>query len=555
MDKIQKIKEMFDKGILLSEDVLEKDFDEGLIERIEMEEDLLTLNDDYVNIIEGSDYLVDWYQVDKYRVDSEKDRDDELYQTSLQQFQKSTLTNPELAVVKQEIKSLEVELDETESSFDTVAENVADKLDIVELSKIPNSVNVVVSYINKPHKYQIQDFTNFFLSRYKFIESILRNRQELQHPLTISRVLNMNDKENVSIIGLVEDIRETKNGNLMLTLEDMTGRIKVLISKNSKELLQEGRDLVLDEVIGINGVSGDKIVFANKIVWPDIPSTHELKKGPEDEYIIFLSDIHVGSKLFLDDEFNKFIKWIRSEAGNEQQQSIARKVKYIIIAGDLVDGIGIYPNQQEELSIDSIDGQYAEFTRLIKQIPLDKQIIMCPGNHDMVHLAEPQPIFTQSFAPGLFDLPNVTLVTNPSVVNVGKTEEFSGFDILLYHGFSFDYYVANVESIRNGGGYHRSDLIMKFLLKRRHLAPSYKSTPYYPAHQEDPLLIRKIPDFFITGHIHYSSVANYKGITMLSGSCWQAKTSFQEKLGHEPEPARVPLVNLKTREVKILRFG
>ena len=139
-------------------------------------------------------------------------------------------------------------------------------------------------------------------------------------------------------------------------------------------------------------------------------------------------------------------------------------------------------------------------------------------------------------------------------MNIGKTEGFSGFQVLMYHGYSFDYYVANVETIRNNGGYHRADLIMKFLLKRRHLAPSFKSTPYFPGHKEDPLLIRTIPDFFITGHIHYSKVANYKGVTMISGSCWQAKTSFQEKLGHEPEPARVPVVNLKTRKVKILKF-
>jgi len=125
----------------------------------------------------------------------------------------------------------------------------------------------------------------------------------------------------------------------------------------------------------------------------------------------------------------------------------------------------------------------------------------------------------------------------------------------MYHGYSFDYYVANVESIRNGGGYKRADLIMKFLLKRRHMAPSFTSTPYYPGHKEDPLLIKKVPDFLITGHIHYSSVANYRGITMISGSCWQAKTDFQEKLGHDPEPARVPIVNLKTRKIKILRFG
>ena len=65
---------------------------------------------------------------------------------------------------------------------------------------------------------------------------------------------------------------------------------------------------------------------------------------------------------------------------------MASKVKYVIIAGDLVDGVGIYPSQQEELEIKEIVAQYEEFCRLIKQIPADKQIIICPGNHDAVHL-------------------------------------------------------------------------------------------------------------------------------------------------------------------------
>ena len=46
-----------------------------------------------------------------------------------------------------------------------------------------------------------------------------------------------------------------------------------------------------------------------------------------------------------------------------------------------------------------------------------------------------------------------------------------------------------------------------------------------------------------------------KGVTMISCSCWQGKTTFQEKLGHKPEPARLPIVNLRTREIKVLRFG
>ncbi|HLD00666.1 MAG TPA: DNA-directed DNA polymerase II small subunit [Candidatus Nanoarchaeia archaeon] len=602
MDNQKKlIEEMFKKGILVSQDLLDKELDQTLYEKIKQESDIIVLNEDYSEIINSPGNLVDWYELDGYRVKAEKDRDDNLYQTQLQQFRKvslslnlnnhseikSTNSDPDNSDFKnsnldlriesssQEISSPETELRsdniaaqfETEEhlplnselSSDQLPENQEIKLSLTSdhnLNWLENNspISVVLFYENIPHKYTIQDFANFFTSRYKYLGDILRNRAEMANTLTINRIITKKDRENVSLIGVVEEIGETKNGNLIITLEDLTGKIKVLISKNNRETFKESKDIVVDEVIGVTGVCGDKIIFAENIFWPDIPLIHELKKGPEEEYAIFLSDIHVGSKLFLRSEFKRFLRWIRGEMGNDLQKEMAKKVKYIFIAGDLVDGVGIYPSQEEELEITNLKEQYLEFCRLIKQIPADKKIIICPGNHDVIHLAEPQSVFYKNFIPELYSIPNVTLVSNPAVINIGKSKTFSGFNVLMYHGFSFDYYVANVESIRMGGGYHRSDLIMKFLLKRRHLAPSFTSTPYYPAHIEDPLLIKIIPDIFITGHIHYSCVANYKGVTMISGSCWQSTTTFQEKLGHQPEPARVPVVNLKTREVKILRF-
>jgi len=92
-------------------------------------------------------------------------------------------------------------------------------------------------------------------------------------------------------------------------------------------------------------------------------------------------------------------------------------------------------------------------------------------------------------------------------------------------------------------------------LQRRHLAPTHTSTLYIPETTKDPLTIEKIPDIFATGHIHKSIASHYKSITLICGSCWQSKTAFQEKVGHNPEPSRVPIVNLKTREAKILKFG
>lgn len=146
------------------------------------------------------------------------------------------------------------------------------------------------------------------------------------------------------------------------------------------------------------------------------------------------------------------------------------------------------------------------------------------------------------------------MVSNPSLINIHKTESFPGFDVLLYHGYSFDYYISNVDTIRKGGGYDRADLIMKFLLNKRHLAPSHSSTLYLPL-EYDPLVIDKIPDFFVSGHLHKSSISSYNNISLICSSCWQSKTLFQEKMGHHPEPSRVPIINLKTRAMVLMNFG
>ena len=417
------------------------------------------------------------------------------------------------------------------------------------------TVSIVYSLESKDIKKTIGDFVSYFNSRYKHLESMLRNRQELQGITSIKRISQKDEKETVSIIGLVKNIEETKNNNFIITLEDQTGEIKIIINNTKKELIEEAKTIVFDEVIGVVGVSVGNAVFANKIIWPDIPIYNELKKSPDEEFAVFLSDIHIGSKQFLQKDFEKFIKWINGELGNEKQQEIVKKIKYVFVVGDVVDGVGVYPGQEKDLEIKDIKEQYDLCAHFLRMIPSNIKIIICAGNHDAMRLAEPQLPLYYDHARSLYDMPNVIMVSNPSIVNIAKTKTFQGFNVLLYHGYSFDYYIANVDEIRNNGGYDRADLVMKFMLKRRHMAPTHTSCMYIPFPDHDPLIITKIPDFFATGHLHKVSVSNYRNITLIGSSCWQAKTSFQEKMGHNPEPSRVPLVNLQTREVKIMRFG
>ena len=94
----------------------------------------------------------------------------------------------------------------------------------------------------------------------------------------------------------------------------------------------------------------------------------------------------------------------------------------------------------------------------------------------------------------------------------------------------------------------------EILLQRRHLAPSHSSNLYIPHPQKDPLVIEKVPDVFVCGDLHRSDVSTYNNIITINCSCFQAKTDFQEKTGNNPDPSRVPVLNLQTREVKVLRF-
>ncbi|MBI2147508.1 DNA-directed DNA polymerase II small subunit [Candidatus Woesearchaeota archaeon] len=415
-------------------------------------------------------------------------------------------------------------------------------------------VNIIFTYDEEEKKRDVQDFVSFFNLRYAALRRILEHRQELQGAMSISRLQARKESGPVSIIGLIAEKNVTANNNIVLTLEDPTGQAKVLINKTKAEVYQAAKELVHDEVIGVTGTAKDSIIFANGLIHPDVPLNKELKKAPEESYALFLSDIHVGSKYFLPDEFEKFLSWIRGEAGTDEQRDVAAKVKYIFFVGDLVDGVGVYPAQEKELIIPDIYDQYKEYARLVSKIPPHIKLIMCAGNHDAIRMAEPQPRHDHDFSKPLYDLPNITIVSNPSLVNIDACDGFPGFDVLLYHGYSFDYYIANVDHIREQGGYDRADLVMKFLLQRRHLAPTHTSTLYVPYSAKDPLVIEKVPDIFASGHIHKAVAATYRNVTLISGSCWQSTTAFQEKMGHKPEPARVPAINLKTRQVKMLKF-
>lgn len=415
-------------------------------------------------------------------------------------------------------------------------------------------ITKIFDYKEHNHERKIQNFITTLTARYNKIKRILMEREQLFSAVSINRVLRKNASEEVSIIGLIYNKHITRNGHIMLTVEDPTGYIKVLINKNKDDLLTQAKNTMLDEVVAIVGKNKGDIIFGEEIIYPDIPAVKSYTKGPDDIYCAFLGDIHYGTNLFLYDEFDRCIKWLRGEYGTDEQRAIAKKVKYLFVVGDLVEGVGIYPKQENDLDVDNIYEQYRQLAEKFNQIPPSIRIIICGGNHDAMRISEPQPVLTHKFAEPFYHLPNVELITNPSFLKIEQKDEFPGFDFLMYHGYSLVYYADKIEEIRNAGGQKRVDLVLEYLLQRRHLAPTHSSTLALPDGRDDYLCIPRVPDFFVTGHIHRLSVSKYNGVINLNCSCWSSISSMQEKLGLDPQPGRVVVTNLQSREIKILNF-
>ncbi|MFP3908483.1 MAG: DNA-directed DNA polymerase II small subunit [Archaeoglobaceae archaeon] len=361
----------------------------------------------------------------------------------------------------------------------------------------------------------VDDFVMYFNSRYDKISKIIRQRLP---PVEIASIKKLKS-ERVKVIGLITGLRESMNGNIVIELEDKTGRINVIATGNLKE---EAQELMGDEIIGVEGFLRGQNMIAERLIHPEVPMNGN-KNINKDFNMLFISDTHFGSNTFIQDEWDTFVKWLNCEIGNDKSVRLAESIKYIVIAGDIVDGVGIYPGQDKELDIVDIYEQYEEAARQIEKMP-DVKIIISPGNHDAVRQAEPQPALPSEIA-DMFPN-NVMHVGNPSLLDV------EGIKLLIYHGRSIDDIVPKLQRMN----YSTPHQCMTEMLKRRHLAPVYGNRALIAPEKEDHLVIDEIPDILHCGHVHTYGTTFYKGTFLVNSSCWQAQTEFQKKMNLNPIP-------------------
>ena len=381
---------------------------------------------------------------------------------------------------------------------------------------------------------EIGNLIEYFQNRYKKLSGILEKRPELRTWQKINEITE--NQTDLNLIVMITDIRSTKNGHYLIEVEDDTGSMPILVSKDNDELIRAARNLMRDEVIGViaqkrAGQSENQLAICQNLIDPDVPR----KDRKEVDFgTVFTSDIHIGSSTFLEDAFVRFTKWLNGDYGSEEQREMANNVKYMIIGGDIVDGIGVYPNQDKELAIKDITAQYDEAARLVGDIRSDIKIIITPGNHDASRVAEPQPAVPEKYAKSLYKLNNVEFLSNPSTVSL------DGLEVLIYHGRGIDDMVMG----SNDFSHERNDLVMKEFLRKRHLAPLYGERTPLASELEDHLVIDSVPDVLHTGHVHINTYANYKGIHCINSGTFQTQTEFQKIYNIVPTPAEVPIIDV-----------
>lgn len=382
-------------------------------------------------------------------------------------------------------------------------------------------------------------FGRLFRDRYQRLFSIVKERLDTKNSATVASAKRLPPGKKMRVAGLLAD-RSSRRGNVEMKIDDPTGTIRIVCQAGQVE--KSALEAPLDGMVVVE-VSKAKSgqLFTDSVVLPDVPGRRVVSTSHR-VYAVLLSDLHIGSRMFLADDFERFLGWLNGEFGDKD---VVNRIKYLVVGGDLVDGVGVYPGQEFQLAEKDPKKQYELAAEYLKQVPGRVQIVLSPGNHDTVRQALPQPAVAVDMAEALYAMDNVRWVGDPAYVKL------HGVTFLVYHGKSLDDVIATTPNL----AYDRPTEAMKLLLRARHLSPTYGKRTALSPELRDYMVVDRVPDVFHAGHVHTYGELAYRGTLLVNSGTWQAQTSFQLNMGLEPTPSVVPIVDLSTLAVTRRNFG
>ncbi len=449
--------------------------------------------------------------------------------------QRRTYLQNDIFINNQLINNNNLEENLTYTSKKTVIQTSLD--DLQGLDGFESDLEIINTYVasNNPIG-SIDDLVGLFQDRFNRLASIFRKRVDLS---AITRIKDLKRTDGqISVIGMLTEKAFNTGKAGIMTIEDPSSEraLQVIIPKKNYILMDEAAQILKDSVICVVGYLNKGSLISNEILLPDVPNLKKRRRANNPVHVAFLSDLHIGSTNFLSEPFANFVDYLNGNLGNRKMRALGEQTKYVLFCGDVVDGIGIYPNQISELNLHNINDQYNAFNTYIEKIPEDVQIVIIPGNHDMVRSAEPQPRIDNKYAGNLASLPNVHMLSNPSLISL------SGVRTMMYHCTSILDIINNVPGL----AFNKPVDAMKHILKTRHMAPMWGAKTPIAAESIDYLVIDSLPDIFHGGHMHINGEGAYRGIQIVNSGTMQEQTSFQKSLNIIPTPGQVSIINLQS---------
>ncbi len=172
-------------------------------------------------------------------------------------------------------------VEDIDSLDDEAKEKLFEKDGLVIRRKDFEDVNrpkprIVVNNHEGREELHVSDFTEFYLERFEFLKDEVRNRLDGEE---ISSINNVSSGK-TSVIGMVRKVDDGK-----VLLEDKTGE---LILKTDKKFLE-------DEVVGVKGRvirNEDVTMSPEKIIYPDVPLSKEVRTLDDDLKALFVSEVN-----------------------------------------------------------------------------------------------------------------------------------------------------------------------------------------------------------------------------------------------------------------------
>jgi DNA polymerase II small subunit len=443
---------------------------------------------------------------------------------------------------KDEVKSKTPSKEETQQKKE---EKEKSATTVSKKDRISSDLKIIYQPDTRKNPASAQSFIKYFESRYDLISGFFTRRKDITNRVSTEHLDSKASKDKVSFLAMVSSKQKTRKGNIILELEDKHGSLTGIIMNSNVDLVQKAEFILEDSVLCFLGKWNKEILNINDVLWPDIPFNHKPNKSEEDVLALFISDIHVGSKNFAGELFLRLIRFINGQLESQKYNQIGENIKYIFVGGDVVDGVGVYPGQVDDLLLENIQLQYLLAAEYFEQIRNDVEIVIIPGNHDAARSAEPQTPIQKQFAPELHSLDNIHLLGSPAYLKVHNVE------VLMSHGNS----IMDINSAIPAIHHETSMPAMVEMLKNRHLVPIYgKRTPIAPE-PVDQLVISKIPDVFQTGHTHIAGDETYKGVTLINSGTFQHQTSYQKSMNINPTTGKTYLINLRNLQRTIVDFN